>query len=444
MSSIATTEVAASEVLDADRTHVIHGFSPLRRGAEPGPIFREARGIHMTDIDGNDWLDACGGLANLSLGYGRDELADVAAESMKQLSFGTTFYHHRGHIPGAQLAEKLAEITPEGIDQFFYALGGCDAVETAIKLARYVNAVNGRPEKYHIIGRVRSYHGVTYGAMSLTGDPAMWANCGPLLEGFSHIEQPRPGVAGEAQALEDEIVRIGADKVAAFMAEPISTPNGIKVPPDDYWAEIREICDRHEVLLISDEVLTGFGRTGRMFAIDNWGVQPDLMTLSKAITAGYFPLSVVGMTSELVDRLSSATDIFRHGVTSGGHAVGCAVALATIDIMERDSVTDQALAGGRYLVGELRALAERYPALSQASVRGIGMMVAVDFDSDAVGPEFGVAAHKQFVRERLFVRDYLGSQTIGFLPALICSEQDIDEIIQRLEAGIVATEVASS
>jgi adenosylmethionine-8-amino-7-oxononanoate aminotransferase len=440
MSSPTTLDTSATAIVEADRQHVIHGFAHLERNGDPGPIFRSARGIHMTDIEGNVWLDACGGLANISLGYGRDDLADVAAEALRQLSFGTTFYHTRGHIPGAQLAMKLAEITPEGLDQFFYALGGSDAVETAIKFARYVNAVNGRPEKHHIIGRLRSYHGVTYGGLSLTGDPAMWNNCGPLLPGFSHIDQPASDSVGAAQALEDEILRVGPDKVAAFMAEPISTPNGIKVPPADYWPQVREICDRYDVLMISDEVLTGFGRAGKMFAIENWGVSPDIMTLSKAITAGYFPLSVVAITSPLLDRLSAGPDIFRHGVTSGGHAAGCAVALATIEIMEREGVIEHSIQSGEYLVGELRALGERQRSLLPDTVRGIGMMAAIDFDTATMGAEFGAAVHKRFIQERLFVRDYLASQTVGFLPSLTCTTHDIDEIIQRMEAAIVATE----
>ena len=398
----------------------------------------------MTDLDGNDWLDACAGLANISLGYGRDELADVAATAMRELSFRTTLYHRRGHIPEARLARKLAEITPDGLDQFFYVLGGSDAVETAIKFARYVNAVNGRPERHHVIGRLRSYHGVTYAGLSLSGDPAMWKDCGPLLAGFSHIEQPESDSLNAAKALEEEILRVGPDKVAAFMAEPISTPNGIKVPPADYWPQVREICDRYDVLMIADEVLTGFGRTGRMFAVENWNVTPDIMTMSKAITAGYFPLSVVALTSPLVDRLSAAPDIFRHGVTAGGHAVGCAVALATIETMEREGVVEHAVATGRYLVAELTALARRRPSLLTESARGIRMMAAVDFDTEAVGPEFGAAAQQQFVAERLFVRDYLGSQTVrpSSFPSLICSNDEIDEIIQRLEAAIRKTEDA--
>jgi len=229
--------------------------------------------------------------------------------------------------------------------------------------------------------------------------------------------------------------------VAAFMAEPISTPNGIVVPPEDYWPQVREICSKYDVLLIADEVLTGFGRAGRMFALQNWDVRPDVMTMSKAITAGYFPLSAVGLTSELVKRLEAGgEDGFRHGLTNSGHAVGCAVALATIDIMEREDVVARGAEAGQYLVRRLGELADRHPALKRHSIRAIGLMVAIDFDAAAAGPEFGPTAHAQFVRERLFVRDYLGGQTVGFLPSLTATAADLDEIVQRMDDALTTVE----
>jgi adenosylmethionine-8-amino-7-oxononanoate aminotransferase len=431
---------AADDIVASDTKHVLHGFAPLRRGDAPGPIFRSARGIRMTDVYGNEWLDACAGLANINLGYGREDLAEVASAAMRELSFGTTFYHSRSHIPAAQLAERLATITPRGIEQFFYALGGSDAVETAIKIARYVHAMNGRPERFHIIGRVRSYHGVTYGALSLSGDPEMARGAGPLLEGFSRIEQPRTDRAGEAQALEEEILRVGPERVAAFMAEPISTPNGIKPPAADYWPQIREICDRYGVLLIADEVLTGFGRAGRMFAIETWDVAPDILTMSKAITNGVFPLSVVGFTNELMDRLSDEGSPFLHGVTSSGHPTACAVAMETINIMEREGVVEHGAEMGRLLLDRIHTMADRRPSVLRSSIRGAGLMVAFDFDTANVGEELGRVAHDRFIADRLFVRHYLDQQTVGFMPALTCTAQDVEEIVERTAATIERVE----
>ncbi|WP_422747076.1 aspartate aminotransferase family protein [Mycobacterium sp. WMMD1722] len=428
----------AADLAAADSRHVIHGFSPFG-DRTPGPIFKSGRGITLTDVEGQDWLDACAGQANVALGYGRTDIADAVADALRELTFGTHFYQRRSHVGASRLAERLARITPAGLDQFVYMLGGSDAVETAIKIARFSNAAIGRPEKMHIIGRWNSYHGVTYAGSSMTGDPAMWRNIGPRLEGFSHIDQPETDSVGAARLLEDEILRIGADKVAAFMAEPISTPNGIVVPPADYWAQIREICHRYDILLISDEVLTGFGRSGTMFAVENWDLRPDILTMSKAITAGFFPLAVVAISGELREKLSASSDAFVHGVTAGGHPAACAAALATLDIYERENVLANSVTAGRYLSTKLHALADSYPVLDKSSVRGIGMMHAVDLDPEAVDPDYGAALHAEFLKQRVFVRTYRANQTIGLLPSLTLTTEDIDAITGRMAAALDVT-----
>ena len=438
VTSVSSATSDAARLTAADSRYVIHGFSPFG-DRTPGPIFRSGRGITLTDIEGKDWLDACAGQANVALGYGRTDIADVVADALRELTFGTHFYQRRSHVGAVGLAERLAEITPDGLDQFVYMLGGSDAVETAIKIARFSNAVAGKPEKIHIIGRWNSYHGVTYAGSSLTGDPAMWRNIGPKLEGFSHIDQPETDSVDAARLLEDEILRIGADKVAAFMAEPISTPNGIVVPPPDYWAQIREICDRYDILLISDEVLTGFGRSGKMFAVENWGLRPDILTMSKAITAGFFPLAVVAVSNELREKLSASNDAFVHGVTAGGHPAACAAALATLDIYERENVVANSVVAGQYLSTKLHALADSYPVLDKSSIRGIGMMHAVDLDTDAVAPEYGATLHAEFLNQRVFVRTYRANQTIGLLPSLTLTTEDVDAITGRMAAALEAT-----
>lgn len=436
--SVPTSTPDAADLVAADSRHVIHGFTPFGNRT-PGPIFASGHGITLVDAHGQDWIDGCSGQANVALGYGRTDLADVIADSLRQLTFGTHFYQRRGHVSAAALAERLATITPPGLDQFMYMLGGSDAVETAIKVARFVNVAAGRPEKINIIGRWNSYHGVTYAGSSLTGDPAMWRNIGPLLEGFSHIDQPASDEVCAARRLEDEILRIGPDRVAAFVAEPISTPNGIVVPPDDYWPQIREICDRYDVLLISDEVLTGFGRSGTMFAVENWDLRPDILTMSKAITAGFYPLAVVALSRELRERLSVSEDPFVHGVTAGGHPAACAAALATLDIYERENILANSVAAGQYLSSRLHDLADAYPALSKTSIRGIGMMRAVDIDPAVAGPDFGARLHAEFLRQRVLVRTYRADQTVGLLPALTCSTGDADAIIERMAAALNLT-----
>ena len=433
---------SAADLIAADRDHVIHGFSTLSKENDSGPIFKSASGIHIETVDGTDWIDGSAGQANVNLGYGRDDLIDVVGDALRELCFGTTFYHRRGHAAGASLAARLAAITPGDLNRFFFGLSGSDVVETAIKLARFVNVANGRPEKVHVIGRRRSYHGVTFGALSLSGDPKMWANVGPRLEDFSHIEQPQSDGTDAARELEKEINRLGADRVAAFMAEPISTPNGIVVPAADYWPEIREICDRYDVMMIADEVLTGFGRTGKMFAIENWNVTPDMLTMSKGITAGYYPLSVLSVGEKVASLIEASDAPIIHGVTSSGHPAGCAVAMAVIDIMERENVLAQAIDNGDYLRRQLSSLAEAHPALIDASVRGIGMLAAVDIDVGIAGQDFGPELQQRFLDEHLFAREYLDARTVGLMPSLTCTHRDIDEIVERMDRALADTEAS--
>lgn len=435
-------QLSAEEITRADIDHVVHPTAKVFNKADDAIIFRSGRGIYLTDTNGVEWLDACGGQANVAFGYGREDLIEVVSDALKELSYGTLFYG-LGTVPAAVLAKKLAEITPGGINRFYYTLGGSDAIETAIKIVRYVNVIHGRPEKTHIIGRRTSYHGTSMGASTMTGDAPMWDGIGPKLPGFSHIDQPHiispeGDGAKAAQALEDEILRVGPDKVAAFLAEPLSTPAGIYVPPADYWSRIREICDRYDVLWVADEVLTGFGRTGRMFALEHWGVAPDLMTMSKMITSAYFPLAVVGMTDKVATQLDAAGRSFYHGFSAGGHPVACALALATIELYEREDLVRTSAQVGDYFRDRLRELAARHPSIGE--IRGIGMITAFDINQDRVGEEFGPILHDRIRAEHMFVRNYKDGQAVGFGPPLTITREEIDEVVRRIDRAVTGLE----
>jgi adenosylmethionine-8-amino-7-oxononanoate aminotransferase len=232
----------------------------------------------------------------------------------------------------------LAEITPGGLERFFFTVGGSDAVDTAIKLVRHANILAGKPEKMTVIARRDGYHGMTMGGTTATGIAVFRTSIGPLLPGVVHVGQPgRWGDGATAADLEQRILELGPENVAAFIGEPVSLPPGLAIPPDDYWPGIREVCTRYEVRVIADEVINGFGRTGRMFACDHWGLEPDLMTMSKGITSGYVPLGAVGLREELYQTLLGSTGILPHGFTAGGHPVACAVALANIELRDRRS-----------------------------------------------------------------------------------------------------------
>jgi adenosylmethionine-8-amino-7-oxononanoate aminotransferase len=409
--------------------HLDHILLPERRAVDEALVFRSANGIRLTDVDGNEWLDVAAGLVNVNIGYGREELAEAAAKAMRELSYTNPFYG-RGSVTGAQLAAKLAQITPPGIERFFFTTGGSDANDTAIKLARYYNTRRGKPEKIHIIGRVKSFHGGTVGAWSMTGSEMTRAGFGPPLPGFSHIAQPGPEVG--AETLEQEILRVGPDKVAMFLAEPISTPPRVNIPPDDYWPAMREICTKYDVLLSFDEVITGFGRTGKMFAAEHWNVAPDLMQMSKGITSGYLPLGAVGLTEAIAEVIDSGGEL-HHGFTTGGHTVSCAVALANIAIMEDE-----------HLIERSAAVHERLRAILQerlvgggffCTVRGIGSLSVIDVDPE-VPDEVRRGLDKAVMDQRLLVRNYGDWRTVGFAPSLSMTDADVDEVVARVAAAV--------
>src|SRR5262249_12104300 len=277
-------------------------------------------------------------------------------EQMRELPFSSA-YGAFGHAPGALLAAKLAELAPGDLNVTYFASGGGEANDTAYKLARLFWKLKGQPGKVQIVARLRGYHGLTYGATSATGLPTFWDGIGPLTPGFLHAPAPHPyrfegpGSPGEgyARALERVIEEAGPETVAAVVAEPVQGAGGAIVPPPDYFPRVREICDRHEVLLIADEVITGFGRTGRWFAMEHYGVAPDLMVFARCVPSGSLPLSGVMMTHAVHDTLRQLHGILPHGFTYSGHPTACAVALRNLQIIEEEGLVERARAMGEVL-----------------------------------------------------------------------------------------------
>jgi adenosylmethionine-8-amino-7-oxononanoate aminotransferase len=418
-------------------THSVLQMTRLQNAADSGAlVVEEGSGIRLRDVHGHEYLDAIAGLFNVNVGYGRGELADVAADSLRKLSYGTNFFG-RSTPPALDLAEKLAELTPSGITRFFMALGGSDAVDTAIKLVRHRNALAGKPAKVKIIARRDSYHGMTLGGTTATGQAPLRENVGPLLPGVLHVGQPDPADGGaSAVELEKAIIKEGAETVAAFIGEPIALPPGVAIPPDDYWPAIRDVCDRHDVLLIADEVVNGFGRTGRMFACEHWGLEPDLMIMSKGLTSGYLPLGAVGMREDFFAGLSASNSILPHGFTAGGHPAACAVALANIDIIENEGLVQNAATVGAYMYDELLGMADRHDHVTE--VRALGMLAAFDLAGHVTGAD-GTTFAGDWVtaalqERRVLVRNYKNTIAIG--PSLAATRDDIDEIVARIEAVV--------
>ena len=349
---------ASESELARDQAHLIH---PLHRPAaqQHAHVWVEGRGSVLVDQSGREFIDALSGLWNVVVGHGRTELAEAATRQMRTLPF-CTGYAGSSNRPAIELAERLAWLCYPGIKRFFFTCGGGESNESAFKTARYYWRLSGKPDKTKIIGRQWGYHGTTLAAMSATGIASYWPMFEPRVPGFLHIDSPYPyrfnpaadtpaddrRTPGQmaADLLEAAILREGADTVAAFLGEPVQGAGGVIVPPDDYWPRIRAICDRHNVLLIADEVITGFGRTGQWFGLLRYAIEPDIMAFAKAITSGYFPLGGIGVNDKIGCAIDTAPDelTWMHAFTYSAHPVGCAVALANLDIIEREGLVERA------------------------------------------------------------------------------------------------------
>ena len=438
----------AGRLRELDDTHWLHPQGDL--GAPPGTapplMFGRGRGSTLFDVTGRPYLDAMAGLWNVNVGYGRDELAEAAAEQMRELPYAST-YGAFGHAPGALLAARLAELAPGDLGVTYFASGGAEANDSAYKVARLYWNLRGRPEKVNIVARLRGYHGMTYGATSATGLPAFWEGIGPLAPGFLHAPAPHPyryegqGSPGEgyARALERMIEEAGPGTVAAVVAEPVQGAGGLIVPPPEYFPRVREVCDRHEVLLIADEVITGFGRTGRWFGMEHYGVAPDLMVFAKGVTSGYLPLSGVMITHAVHETLRELRGTFPHGFTYSGHPVACAVALRNLRILEEEGLVERARATGEVLRAGLEEL-RRHELVGD--VRSLGLLGGVELvrdratrrsfePGDGVGRRVVLAAMEEGVLTRP-----LGGDVIAFSPPLVITEAEMTHAVETVGRAI--------
>ena len=389
MTVTATWNTAA--LVARDKAHLVHPVSNLHAMREHGPLVL-ARGedVWIWDTDGNRYLDSFAGLWNINVGHGRQELVAAAAEQMAEVAFVPNFFG-LASPPAIELAAKLAEIFPDPLNHFQFTSGGAESNETALKMARYYWHLRGQPDKVKILSRKMGYHGIAMGALAATGIPAYHDGFGPMTPGFIHLSPPfqyRFGGEGQTEAefiaqlvreLEETIAREGAHTIAAMIAEPVQGAGGVVVPPQDYWQAIAPVLKANNILLIFDEVINGFGRTGTMFGMQQYGVVPDIASFAKGITSGYVPLGGVGITDEIFDVLSEPDKMFMHGFTYSGHPVACAVALPNIRIIEEENLPANAAHGGDYLLNRLSGLLAR-PYVG--NVRGKGLMTFVEVVAD--------------------------------------------------------------
>ncbi|WP_407938524.1 aminotransferase family protein [Niallia nealsonii] len=426
-----------SELVELDKKHFVHPTSSIKQQQEFGPayIFTEAKGVMVKDIEGKEYIEGMSSLWNVNIGYGREELGEAAMEQIKTMSFSNAFYTF-SHEPGIRLAEKLASISPGDLNHIFFTSGGSESNDTAFKLARHYWILKGEPNRKKIIARKQAYHGVATGSTSATGIKQFHTMTNSLAPDFVHTE------ALSVDALRDTIEAEGPSTIAAFIAEPVMGAGGLFYPPEDYFAGIRNVCDEYGILFITDEVITGFGRTGSLFCMDHYGVVPDMMTFAKGVTSGYFPLGGVMMSEKVFSVLKDKSDgpLF-HGFTYSGHPVGCAVALKNLEIIEKEQLVQNAKERGEELLAGFKQIEEEFEHI--ADIRGKGLLAAFDLfmdrDQKTRFPEkMAPKIMDEAMKRGLICRNitYGESDTVVFSPPLVISSEEISRLLMILRESI--------
>ncbi len=432
------------EWVELDNRHHLHPFTDYKQLKEKGSrIVSRAEGPYVWDSEGAKILDAMAGLWCVNVGYGRRELAEAAHRQMLELPYYNTFFK-TATAPSIELSRVLAEITPDGLDHAFFASSGSEANDTIVRMVRHYWNLVGKPQKKTFISRQYAYHGSTMASASLGGMTDMHAQADLPLPGFEHVTPPYWYAYGgdldadafgleAARAVERKILELGPDKVAAFIGEPIQGAGGVLVPPSTYWPEIQRICAEYDILLIADEVICGFGRTGNWFGCDTFGIAPDLMPMAKGLTSGYQPLSAVMVGDRVAEVLINDGGEFEHGFTYSGHPVACAVALANIDILKRENIVERIREDtGPYLQSRIRELVD-HPLVGE--VRGVGFIGAIELVEDKDSRRFfepvgrvGAICRDHCFENGLVMRAVRDALVLS--PPLVWERAQIDEMME--------------
>ncbi len=402
-----------------DTSKVMVDFNQMKSFGHDPLILERGSGVRVWDVSGKEYIDGLSGVFTVNLGHGVAHFADVAAEQMRTLSFSAPTMST--NPPAIKLAQLLSEITPEQFNTVKFATGGSEANEFAIKMARQYHTQTGSPKKYKVISRWQSYHGSTGFAGAASAQPEWKSRYDPYPEGFIHVS-PK-----SVDAIEEAIVGENPDSIAAVICEPIMLSAGVRVPDPDYFPRLREVCDKYNVLLIFDEIITGFGRTGHLFAAEMFGVWPDILSCGKGISGGYAPLAAILINDKVAQAFwgDPADGIqFLSGHTYGGNPVSCAVGEAAVRYLLDNDVIANAESVGNYLADGLRDLGDRQPAI--AEVRGVGMMRALAF-TEPIGKAVYAACRKNGLLTRP------GHDWIGVAPPLVTTREEVDEIIAIVE-----------
>ncbi|TDK50007.1 aspartate aminotransferase family protein [Antarcticimicrobium luteum] len=444
-----TNHMPTAELQALDSAHHMHPFTNGDELAAKGArVITRAKGVYLTDSEGVEILDGMAGLWCVNIGYGRDELAEVAARQMRELPYYNTFFQTT-HVPAIALASKIAELAPGDLNHVFFAAGGSEANDTNIRMVRTYWDAKGKPDKKIIISRKNAYHGSSMGSASLGGMAGMHAQGGMPIPDIHHINQPdwwaeggdmTPEAFGlaRAQELEAAIQDLGEDRVAAFIAEPVQGAGGVIVAPDSYWPEIQRICDKYEILLIADEVITGFGRTGNWFGCQTLNIRPDIMTIAKGLSSGYQPVGGSVVSDEVAKTLGGVE--FNHGYTYSGHPVAAAVALENLRILEEEGIVDRVRAEtAPYLAEKWHSLGD-HPLVGETRI--VGMMASLALTPDKASrakfaSDPGTVGY--ICRERCFANNlimrHVGDRMV-ISPPLVITKAEIDTLIDRARRAL--------
>ena len=452
--------LSIADLVRGDQEHLIHPLHHPLDHQEP-VIYVRGRGATVQDVKGKEYLDGLSGLWNVNVGHGRAELAEAAASQMKELAYFSG-YIGSSNIPAISLAKRLTEIAPDNLQAVFFTCGGAESNEAALKTARFYWKAQGKPDKVKAIARRQGYHGVTLQAMSATAIGGYWKMFEPRVPGFAHVqtcypyrfEGARPGESvGQAAAreLEEAIVREGAETVGAFLGEPIHGAGGVIYPDDDYWPRVREVCTRHQVLLIADEVITGFGRTGSWFGITHWNVRPDILSFAKGVTSGYLPLGGILVSKVIKAAMDSVKpeDRWMHAYTYSAHPTSCAVGLKNLEIIEREGLRENSAKMGQRLYSALQAEFGKHA--NAGDIRGgKGLLAAVEFVEDRATKKNFAADRKvapriqaEMMKRGVVTRTIRAAgahpapgDAVLFAPPLIVKEAEVDRLVSVLTDAV--------
>ena len=444
-----TNHLPTAELQKLDAAHHLHPFTDANGLAKKGArVITRGEGVWLTDSEGHRIIDGMAGLWCVNIGYGRKELAEVAGRQMEELAYYNTFFQTT-HVPAIALAAKLAELAPGDLNHVFFAGSGSEANDTNIRLVRRYWQVKEQPEKRIIIARWNGYHGSTLGGGSLGGMKPIHSHGGKI-DGIEHIGQPdwwseggdlTPEEFGlkRARELEDKILELGVDKVAAFIGEPVQGAGGVIIPPTTYWPEIQRICDKYGILLIADEVITGFGRTGNWFGSQTFGIKPHIMTIAKGLSSGYAPIGG-SIVSDEVARVVAEGGEFFHGYTYSGHPVACAVALENLRIIQEEGVVEHVRDVASPHLGKLWKGLEDHPLVGEAKLVGLMGSIALTPDKATrakFASEEGTVGYR--CRERCFANDLImravGDRMI-IAPPLVIKPEEIDVLVARARKSL--------